>query len=154
MTPALSIYADTPARPSGQLVRRPLADRTAPSPPPTTTSHLRLVVPSAAPVPPLPIAGELSADLEATLLASLRTTATAGETVHALFQRIEAEVGHQLAQLTVIQSRALHQRLVHAAAGDPLATAFHRMVATRKGRLLAFLADARRREAVGHARHR
>lgn len=159
MTSSLSTCGAQPAPSTSPLVRRRLALTSAPAllAPPTTASpaaqpRLQLVRPAAPLPPPLqPTVGELSAAQEASLVASLRAAPRAGETIHAQFQRVEAEVGHQLAQLTVAQSRTLHQRLVRAAASDPLATAFHRTVADRKARLLAFLADARRREALGRA---
>ena len=159
MTSAPTSLAAQPAPSISPLVRRRLSLTSTPAQlAPLTTTHpgaaprLQLVGPSAPLPPPLQsTVGELSAAQEASLVASLRATPRAGETLHARFHRVEAEVGHQLAQLTVAESRTLHQRLIRAAAGDPLATAFHRMVADRKARLLAFLADARRREALGRA---
>lgn len=67
------------------------------------------------------------------------------------FRRKEYELGEFFATLTVSECRALHRRLRVASLQDPLVVSFGRMVAVRRARLLAFLADARRREAMALA---
>jgi hypothetical protein len=65
------------------------------------------------------------------------------------FARKEAELRTVFAALSVMESRALHARLANPRSGDSLVAAFMRMTADRRARLINFLADARRREALG-----
>ena len=65
------------------------------------------------------------------------------------FKQKEHDLGALFARLSVPESRALHKRLCNPATDDRLAHAFSRLVTERRGRLLTFLADARRREAIG-----
>lgn len=102
------------------------------------------IAPSVPPPPPAAIAGPHDARLAAILGAPLAT----GETTHAGFARKERELGTAFAQLGVLDARALHQRLANPRAGDMLAATFARLTVERRTRLLAFLADARRRAAV------
>lgn len=90
----------------------------------------------------------LSAEIEAELLRVLTSTPNDGETREAAFRRKEHEVGGLFAGLSSLQSRTLHRRLHQRRAGDAIAEAFGRMIAERQARLLAFLLDARRREAI------
>ena len=71
-----------------------------------------------------------------------------GETAYVGFARKENELRAALATLSVLESRALHARLSNPRSGDALATAFSRLTADRRARLVHFLADARRREAL------
>ncbi|HEY4182339.1 MAG TPA: hypothetical protein VGM90_36150 [Kofleriaceae bacterium] len=64
------------------------------------------------------------------------------------FQAKERELMSLFARLTANESRMLHRRLTVPQRDDALAGAFERLVADRRGRLLAFVADARRREAL------
>lgn len=64
----------------------------------------------------------------------------------------ESALKAQFDQLSVADSRALIERLRTGRPNDPVASAFGRMTTERRGRLLAFLDDARRREAVRIAR--
>jgi hypothetical protein len=54
--------------------------------------------------------------------------------------------------LTIADARELHRRFSNAATDDALATSFKRLIGERRARLLAFLADARRRNAIQAAR--
>ena len=123
---ALSIYADRPAvhRPGPRLSLVPAQQ-------------------------PLKLVGEVDAVVERAILAILDSP-TAAETIEATFRRKERELGEIFAGLTVLESRALHKRLSDAR--DPLAIRFGRLVCARRERLLAFLADARRREAIAGAK--
>ena len=96
--------------------------------------------------------GSPTSKVDAALLAVLEAALAPGETVHAGFQRKEAELRAAFASLSVLESRALHARLAHPRSGDALAAAFARLTIERRMRLLAFIADARRREAVAFAR--
>jgi hypothetical protein len=77
-----------------------------------------------------------------------------GETAASGFLRKEQAIVAVLATLTVLESRALLARIRTARAGDRLVEKLGRLTAERRGRLLAFLADARRREALQLARTR
>lgn len=59
-----------------------------------------------------------------------------------------------LAGLTPVESLYLHKRLANPRPGDAVAAAFGRMVVERRGRILAFVADARRRAALRAAARR
>jgi hypothetical protein len=74
------------------------------------------------------------------------------ETIEAAFRRKEIELGALFATVSVAAARELHRRLSAPAPTDPMATRFARLRSDRRARLLAFLADARRREALRAAR--
>jgi hypothetical protein len=82
---------------------------------------------------------------EIRMIEILDTPAAPGETIEASYRRKEQEIGALLARLRAREALALHRRLTNAT--DPLALRFGRMTRERRERLLAFLADARRREA-------
>jgi hypothetical protein len=86
------------------------------------------------------------------LLAILEAPLHPGETAAVGFARKEAELRHILASLSVLESRALHVRLSCPKDGDPLPRAFARMTAERRARLIHFIADARRREALASSK--
>jgi hypothetical protein len=71
-----------------------------------------------------------------------------GETARVGFLRKEAELRDAFAKLPVAAQRALHARLANPSAGDQLGERFARLTHDRRTRLLTFLADARRREAL------
>ena len=96
--------------------------------------------------------GALDGDTERELLDILGAPATG--TARGAFRLKEHAVGAVFARLSPLQARALHHRLANPAEGDALAAAFGRLVAERRVRLLAFLADARRRAAIEAARRR
>jgi hypothetical protein len=93
-----------------------------------------------------------TASLDARLLAILDAPLAAGETFAAGYARKEAELGALLAPLAVADARSLHARLSTPRSGDELAAKFARLTTDRRGRLLAFLADVRRRQAIVAAR--
>lgn len=86
--------------------------------------------------------------LEETILAALDTPTLPGEQIAIAFQRKEIVVRTLFAQLDIRESIALHRRLVLMLPDDPIAARFGRLVSERRARLLAFLADARRRAAL------
>jgi hypothetical protein len=86
------------------------------------------------------------------LLAILESPAGIGETIAAAFARRERELIATLSALSVFEARALEQRLRRPRATDLVARAFSRWTEERRSRVLAFLADARRREALANAR--
>ena len=93
----------------------------------------------------------ISAATEQRLVAILVTPVLATETALVGNARKEREVAGVFAGLTVIEAWWLHKRLLSAAPGDALVVAFARLVTERRQRLLAFLADARRRAAINKA---
>lgn len=86
------------------------------------------------------------AELEAVLAAPIAGSAAAG------YQQKEAAVRAELDRLSPAESRVLADRLRRPRPSDALAALFGRMTADRRGRLLAYLDDARRREALRVAR--
>jgi hypothetical protein len=90
--------------------------------------------------------------LELEIRGVLDTPPRPGEQLEAAFRRKEHMLGELFARLSVMDARTLHHRLDVAHAGDELAASFGRLRADRRARLLAFLADARRREAMRFAR--
>ncbi|HEY4182338.1 MAG TPA: hypothetical protein VGM90_36145 [Kofleriaceae bacterium] len=83
---------------------------------------------------------------EAEALAILTRAAPVGRSA-AEFGTKERELTALFARLSVSESRELHQRLRVPLPDDTLAIAFGRFVADRRGRLLDFVGDARRRHA-------
>lgn len=77
-----------------------------------------------------------------------------GETARVGFLRKEAELRDAFSKLPVAAQRTLHARLANPTTGDQLAERFARLTPDRRTRLLTFLADARRREALATAKHR
>ena len=96
------------------------------------------------------MAGEdtLPDGFEARLLRILTDSSHLGETIEAVFRRKEQALGSMFASLSGQVSRSLHARLDTPRNGDKLAAQFQRLVQDRRQRLLAFLGDGRRREAV------
>jgi hypothetical protein len=86
------------------------------------------------------------------LIAILDAPLGTGETAYAGFHRKEHELGAMFASLSVLACRALHIRLANPKHGDELANKFARLTIERRSRLLNFLADARRREALAASR--
>ena len=79
-------------------------------------------------------------------------TAPIAGSVAAAYQQKEAAIRGELERLPAAECRVLAERLRRARPGDQLAALFGRMTVERRGRLLAYLDDARRREAVRAAR--
>lgn len=102
-------------------------------------------LPSHTPAPPKPA---WSSSTDIALLAILEAPLHPSETAAIGFARKEAELRHVIASLSVFESRALHVRLTCAKSDDNLPRAFTRLTADRRARLINFIADARRREAL------
>ena len=92
------------------------------------------------------------ASLDARLLAILDEPPLPRETVLARFTRIEAAMIAVFASLTTRDALDLHQRLVSSPPDDAIAERFGRLTVERRTRLVRFLANARRREAVANCR--
>jgi hypothetical protein len=90
--------------------------------------------------------------LEAQILACLESRPEPRETVDLAFRRKERDLMALFDQLSVTDARELNRRLSRQWAGDSVAAAFSRLISERRSRLLAFLADARRREALRFGR--
>ena len=91
---------------------------------------------------------------DAALVSIIDAPLNPGETAREGFLRKEAELRAAFAQLPVAAQRALHARLANPRPGDQLAERFARLTVDRRARLLTFLADARRREALAMANNR
>lgn len=89
---------------------------------------------------------------DARLIAILDAPLAPGELASAGFTRKEHELGAMFAAMSVLECRAIHGRLTAMRPGDELAHKFARLTIERRGRLLTFLADARRREALAMGR--
>lgn len=83
---------------------------------------------------------------EAQLMAIVATPISGGAS--AGYAQKEAEMQQVLAQLDHLESRALAQRLRIASPDDPFAAVLQRWTAERRGRVIAFLENSRRREAM------
>ncbi len=86
------------------------------------------------------------AEVEQILIAPLAGTSAAA------YETKERALRAEFDQLSAVESRVLAQRLRRARPNDTLASQFNRMTAERRGRLLAYLDGARRREAIRQAR--
>jgi hypothetical protein len=84
---------------------------------------------------------------DAPLVAILDRPLVSGEPVYVGFARKEAQLRAALAALEPQVARAMFRRFCNPQAGDALAARFMRLTIDRRARLLAFLADARRRVA-------
>ena len=132
--PSMDVVPDLPpARPSVDVVATPPR-------------------PSLDVVPDLPPLRTPTASGDAALISILNAPLAYGMTAREGFMRKEAELRAAFAALPVGTQRALHARLSNPRAGDELAAKFHQLTAERRTRLLNFLADARRREALAAAR--
>jgi hypothetical protein len=86
--------------------------------------------------------------LDARLIGILDAPLELGETATSGFARKERELGAVFATLTVLEARVMQARLATVRTDDELANKFARLTCERRGRLISFLADARRREAM------
>lgn len=92
-------------------------------------------------------------DRDAEILAVLATPSVASESTDAYHRRKEHLLGALFAALGAAEADALHGRLsTTPRADDRVAAQFGRLVLERRERLLAFLGDVRRREAIKNAR--
>jgi len=132
---------------------------TTPGAAPTTAPSSLVSTPAATPAPAInvgpalaPPVSDVSPEHERDILAVLDAPATIGEAAASLFRRKEHELRTVFARLSVPESHALDKRLSSPNADDAIAARFSRLVVERRSRLIAFLADARRREAISMAR--
>jgi len=80
--------------------------------------------------------------------AILGAPAAPGETIAATYARKERELCAVFAELRPAEALVLHRRLVARAPGDALAIELARLAPERRTRLVAFVGDARLRDAV------
>jgi len=104
--------------------------------------------------PPLVLPAVAQGVTERAILEVLDERPAVGETIELAYRRKEHALGELFAQLTIIEAHTLKKRLENPKAGDALATKFTSLIASRRVRLLAFLGDARRREALALARRK
>lgn len=105
------------------------------------------IVPNAAP-PPVTVGAATEQEVIAIL-----TAETVGRIADA-FDRKEGQLRTVFCALRPLEAAALRKRLEAADPSDKLAVLFARFASERRTRLLAILADARRREALQQARGR
>jgi hypothetical protein len=107
---------------------------------PNSTDHARATARSVAPLAPA---------LEAELLSILTRPLAPGESHQRGSANRESELYAVLGRLDVAQAFQLGRRLDAARPGDVLVAAFGRMLIERRQRIRAFVADTRRRVALG-----
>ena len=102
-----------------------------------------------------PASVTLNSATEAQLLAVLNAPLLAGESALSGNLRKEHALGAILATINIGEARTLHQRLSRPpVATDALATKFATLINERRQRLLAFIADTRRRVTIAQSRAR
>jgi AAA+ superfamily predicted ATPase len=102
-------------------------------------------------VTPRPVKPTVGATVEGSVLRILTSSLRNGETIDSGYRRKEQEIVEVLGKLGLVEARALHRRLEVAAPDDLLAQQFSRLTRDRRERLISFLANARRREAIAMA---
>lgn len=85
------------------------------------------------------------------MLAILGSPAQPGEPLAFAFRRKEEDLTRLFRTLDVLTARALQRRLANPAPHDAIASCFARITPERRARLLGFLGDARRRDALRKA---
>lgn len=84
-------------------------------------------------------------------IAVLDGPAQPGEPLAFAFRRKEQDLTRLFGTLDALTARALQRRLASPSPSDALASRFARITPERRARLVAFLGDARRREALRQA---
>jgi len=134
--------------------RTPAASPQPQPPPPSPPSPASAATVLAAPTPRGSI-DQISPDrstVELQIQAIVNATPEPGETIRDAFQRKEQRLLGLFAGMTSIDASAMHRRLANPKPGDAIAERFSRFDVGRRDRLLMFLRDARRREAIAIAR--
>ena len=147
----LRLYRETPpamtsASPLRLRLVPPNVKPTAAAPPADVADEV-VVAPIVAPVAPLtaPLA-PLAVDDQ--IFAILDEPAPEGVTASHAYREKEHALAAYFTTLSVADARAQHRRLTIPSPDDALAVRFSRLVVERQARLVAVLADARRREAI------
>ncbi len=149
--------SSAPKTPPARVVPRPkpalAAESAGEAPTVVREAATPVAVPQPTPRPPTasPRAASpaWSVSSDVAILAILESQIQPYETAAVGFARKESELRHIFSTLSVAESRVLHSRLSSPLSGDQLAHSFTRLTADRRARLINFLADARRREALG-----
>lgn len=147
----LRLYRESPPTmtTASPLRLRLVPQHAPPPPPPPQAPPVEQVV--EVPVAPVPVAAPLALDDQ--IFAILDEPAPEGVTASYAYREKEHALAAYFRTLSVADARALHRRLTIPSPDDALAMRFSRLVADRQARLVAVLADARRREAI-FANHR
>lgn len=112
-------------------------------------------VSTSAPPPPIPPSAAPYHDpIDALLIAILEAPLGAGASTQACFVRKERELAEIFATLGGAASLAMQSRLTRCSPGDELAAKFARLTSDRRARLVHYLADVTRREALARVGHR
>jgi len=139
----LRLYRETPPTNMGPAaLRLRLVPPNAPRPAPPAPEPVAEVVEVAS----VPVAASLTLDDQ--IFAILDEPAPPGVTVSVAYRAKEQTLTAYFMSLSVADARALHRRFTIPSPDDALAERFSRLVVERKARLVAVLADARRREAI------
>lgn len=140
----LRLYRESPPT---MTTASPLRMRLVPqssSPPPPPAPPVEQVV--EATVAPAPVVAPLALDEQ--IFAILDEPTPEGVTASYAYREKEHALAAYFRTLSVADARVLHRRLTIPSPDDALAMRFSRLVADRQARLVAVLADARRREAI------
>ena len=150
--PVIYDYRAKPAGERPRATRRDAPARTWTEPQPSTPPAEPSARSVATAMHRAPHAVALAPENERAITTLLDEPVAIGETIEAHSRSKERRLGELFARLSVIEARVLHKRLSMPEPGDPIAARFSRMITERRNRLLVFLADARRREAIHAAR--
>jgi hypothetical protein len=132
------------ARPEPRIGSRPVGLR-------SDASLSSIYEPVACPPAPRVVEPPLDRTTEDRMLAILDSSAQPGEPLAFAFRRKEEDLTRLFRTLDVLTARALQRRLASPAPSDELASRFARITPERRARLLGFLGDARRRDALRKA---
>ncbi|HEY5934206.1 MAG TPA: hypothetical protein VIU61_06225 [Kofleriaceae bacterium] len=141
----LRLYRETPPTTGTEI---PLRLRLVPQTvkPQAATPPVEAVVEVVTMPPPAPVVAQL--ELDDQIVAILDEPVPTGVTVSNAYRDKERALAAYFRTLGVGDARALHRRLTIPSPDDALAMRFSRLVVDRRDRLIAVLADARRREAM------
>ena len=143
--PALRLFEGAAAPPTKCLLPAPrltlVPQRTEPTPDVPAVPHTEITTKS-----------RESVSCEREILATLDQGAAPGERIADEFRRKEYVLGNLFGSLSVDEARRLHQRLTIPTPDDPIVARMKRLTPERAARLIAFLADARRRAARTNGR--
>jgi hypothetical protein len=140
----LRLYRETPPMTSPSPLRLRLVPPNAARQAAPVADEVPAVAP--APVAPVAVASQLSLDDQ--IFSILDQPVPQGVTASYAYREKEQALAAYFTTLSVGDARVLHRRLTIPSPDDALAVRFSRLVADRQARLVAVLADARRREAI------
>jgi len=135
---------------TGSTMRQRLQQLRSREPEPVRSSALVAPAPIANAVPS-PLVDAPRTTIEQTIIGIILASPPAGLPAAHAHAHKEHQLRSVFAGLELLDAWHLHRRLSNPAVSDPLVAAFMRLVPDRRARLLAFLGDARRRQALARA---